>query len=178
MDDVNVGMGGDALPRSSAATPGRGGAALSIGEVARETGVRASAIRYYEAAGVLPATRRVAGRRVYGSEVVDQLAFVRLAQQAGFTVAELRTLVRGFRAGTPPAVRWRALAKRKRAELDALVARAHAMRSTLEAALACRCLTLEECGRRARACPESPSLGGGTAAGPSTRSRRVSPPAR
>jgi MerR family redox-sensitive transcriptional activator SoxR len=69
---------------------------FSIGEVAKRAGIRASAIRYYESAGVLPAPQRVNGHRRYDSEVLDRLAVIQIAQQAGFTVAEIRTLFNGF----------------------------------------------------------------------------------
>ena len=120
---------------------------LGIGEVARRAGVQPSAIRYYESAGVLPAARRVSGRRRYDEAVLDRLAVVRLAQQAGFTVAEIRALVAGFDPGTPPAARWQALATRKLAEVDELLAHARRMRTLLERALACACLRLEDCTR-------------------------------
>ena len=63
---------------------------MAIGEVARRAGVRASALRYYESIGILPAPRRVNGRRRYDGEVLELLTVVRVAQQAGFTAAEIR----------------------------------------------------------------------------------------
>jgi len=72
---------------------------LSIGEVARQAGIRASAIRYYEQAGLLPAPRRRGGQRRYEPDVVDRLALIAFAQQAGFTISEIRTLFRGVRRG-------------------------------------------------------------------------------
>ncbi len=118
---------------------------MSIGEVARRAGVRTSALRYYESVGVLPAPRRVNGRRRYEGEVLDLLAIVRVAQQAGFTVAEIRTLLHGFSADTPPSARWRALATRKLPEVEALVERAQGMKRLLERGLRCDCLRLEDC---------------------------------
>jgi MerR family redox-sensitive transcriptional activator SoxR len=118
---------------------------LTIGEVARRTGLRTSAIRYYEEVGLLPPPWRVNGQRRYGADVFTQLAVVRMAQEAGFTIEEVRTLVAGFPEGTPASARWQALAYRKLAEVDALIARAQAMRRVLEESLACGCLTLEAC---------------------------------
>jgi len=141
------------------ASPPRDVRGITIGELARAAGLRASAIRFYESAGILPTPRRQGGRRVYDAVALDHLAVVRLAQQAGFTVAEIRTLVGGFRAGTSPSVRWRALAARKLEEVEALIARAQTMRATLEAAIECGCLTLEECGRRAAGCLSNPAHG-------------------
>ena len=118
---------------------------LSIGEVARRVGVRTSALRYYESIGLLPAARRVNGRRRYDGTAVQQLAVIRLAQQAGFTVAEIQTLFHGFAAATAPSERWRPLAARKLAELDALIARAQQMQRILEMLSQCTCERLEEC---------------------------------
>ena len=120
---------------------------MSIGEVARRSGVAPSAIRYYESLGLLPAPPRVGGKRRYDESVLDWLAVIALARAAGFTMAETRELVRGFAPGTPPATRWRRLATRKLAEVDALVARAERMRLVLRHALDCECPRLEECGR-------------------------------
>ena len=118
---------------------------LAIGEVARRAGIRPSALRYYERIGLLPAPRRVSGRRRYDQSTVQMLRVVQLAQQAGFTVAEIQTLLHGFAPDTPPAARWQPLAQQKIAELDALVARAQQMKRILETGLNCGCLRLEDC---------------------------------
>lgn len=120
---------------------------MSIGEVAQRAGVAASAIRYYESLGLLPAPARAGGKRRYDETVLSWLALVALAREAGFTMTETRQLVAGFEPGTPPAARWRALATRKLAEIEAQVARAARMRLLLKRALACGCLNLEDCGR-------------------------------
>src|SRR6476661_5416892 len=95
---------------------------LTIGEVARRVGLRPSAIRYYESAGILPPPRRLNGRRRYSAAVLDQLALIRFAQQAGFTVAEMQVLLHGFPAETTAAERWQTLARRKLADLETLLA--------------------------------------------------------
>ncbi len=67
-----------------------GEATLTIGEVAQRAGLRASAIRYYEDIGVLPVPERVyGGHRRYSERVFQRLAFIQLAQQAGFSMAEI-----------------------------------------------------------------------------------------
>jgi MerR family transcriptional regulator, redox-sensitive transcriptional activator SoxR len=118
---------------------------LSIGEVARRTGVAASALRYYEDAGLLPAPRRVGGRRRYDPEVLRRVEVLRCAQQAGFTLAEIRTLFHGFGADTPLGERWNALAHAKLRELDALIARAGQMKQAILAGMECGCVRLEDC---------------------------------
>jgi MerR family redox-sensitive transcriptional activator SoxR len=120
-------------------------AELTIGEVARRTGLRTSALRFYEEAGVLPPPERVNGRRRYGADAVRRVEVLRFAQRAGFTLAEIRTLFHGSGAETTLGERWAALAGAKLAELDALVARAARMRSAVEAGLACGCVRMEDC---------------------------------
>jgi MerR family transcriptional regulator, redox-sensitive transcriptional activator SoxR len=119
---------------------------LTIGEAARRAGVATSTLRYWESEGLLPATR-VNGRRHYDEQALRRLAVIDLAKRAGFTVAEIRRLFRGFPEGTPPSERWKALAEGKLAEIEALIESAEAMRSTLEEALRCRCASLEDCAR-------------------------------
>jgi MerR family transcriptional regulator, redox-sensitive transcriptional activator SoxR len=119
---------------------------FAIGEVARRVGIRASAIRYYESVEVLPAPQRINGRRRYDARVFDRLAVIQIAQQAGFTVAEIQTLFNGFTTETTASARWEVLARQKLVEVDALMSRVQAMKGILEEILLrCRCLTLDEC---------------------------------
>src|SRR5882757_6660622 len=74
---------------------------LSIGEVARRTGIRTSALRYYEETGILPTPARVSGRRCYDTDAIRRVDVLRFAQQAGFTLREIKTLFHGFGADTP-----------------------------------------------------------------------------
>ena len=118
---------------------------MTIGEVAKRTGLRTSALRYYEDAGVLPPPKRVNGRRLYGEEAVRVVEVLRFAQRAGFTLDEIRTLFHGFGADTPLNERWDALAKTKVAELDALIERATRMKRAILAGLGCGCVRVEDC---------------------------------
>ena len=118
---------------------------LSIGEVARRTGIRASALRYYEDAGVLPKPARVAGRRRYDLDILHRIEMLRFAQQAGFTLEEIKTLLRGFDAETPLSTRWHALARGKLIELDRLAENIQRMRQALQLGLKCGCIRIEDC---------------------------------
>ncbi len=118
---------------------------LTIGEVARRAGVRTSALRYYEEVGVLPPAERHGGQRRYDEAVLARLAVVRLAQEVGFSVAEMRALVEGFDHVGVAAERWRVLASRKLTEVDVLIARVENMKQVLEKSLRCGCLTLDSC---------------------------------
>ena len=118
---------------------------LSIGEVARRTGVRTSALRYYEDAGILPAAGRISGRRVYDTDMLRRIDVLRFAQQAGFTLDEIKVLFHGFGSTTPLSARWQKLAREKLKELDELAERVQRMRRALEVGLKCGCVRIEDC---------------------------------
>jgi len=120
-------------------------ATLSIGQVAREVGIRASAIRYYESVGVLPEPERQSGQRRYGAETVRRLQILGVAQRAGFTLEEAAVLLGTRNGGTPANEQLRALAQQKLPEVDALIARTQAMRDWLATATGCNCQTLDVC---------------------------------
>lgn len=118
---------------------------MTIGDVARQTGLNPSAIRYYERLGLLPEPDRVGGQRRYDREILTRLAVIRMAQEAGLSLEEVGTLLTGYPEGTPAWERWADLARRKLPEVDALIARLQAVRATLEESLRCGCPTLDAC---------------------------------
>lgn len=118
---------------------------LSIGEVAKRTGIRTSALRYYEEAGILPAPARVSGQRRYDAGAIRRIDVLRFAQQAGFTLEEIKTLFHGFHPETTLSSRWRSLAHAKLHELDLLTKRIRRMRRALALSLKCGCLRIEDC---------------------------------
>jgi MerR family redox-sensitive transcriptional activator SoxR len=118
---------------------------MSIGEVSKRTGVAASALRYYEDAGILPAPQRAGGRRLYGADAIRRVDVLRFAQQVGFTLEEIRTLFNGFGDETALSARWEPLARAKLAELDMLSKRIRKMKRALELGMKCRCVRVEDC---------------------------------
>ena len=121
---------------------------LTISEVADQVGLRPSAIRYYERIGILPPAQRVSGQRRYDVTALHRLVLIQRARQTGFTLTEIKQLFFGFRAGTPPSIRWQKLKKQKIAELDAMLEHIQSMRDLLEQQGKCRCTALEECGKK------------------------------
>ena len=120
-------------------------AELTISEVAKQAGLRTSAIRYYESVGLLPAPQRISGQRRYQADILRRLAFIRAAQSVGFSVADLQTLLHELDGDAPLSARWQSLARRKLAEVDALMQRAQGMRQMLEQGLLCGCHDIEHC---------------------------------
>lgn len=118
---------------------------LAIGEVAERAGLQASAVRYYERVGLLPAPERISGRRRYGPEVLQLLAAIEVSKAAGFSLGEVKRLFHGFEQRTPPSERWRELATSKLEQLDVLADRLEGMRALLRRGLECGCLSLEDC---------------------------------
>ncbi len=121
-------------------------AGMSIGEVARKAGLRASAIRYYEKLGLLPKPPRAGGRRQYDHQVLERLAIVRFAKHVGLSVVEIKHLLDGVH-GRPPPTRWREIAGAKIAQVDELIAHATFVRQALQQSVEHQCPRLVERGR-------------------------------
>jgi MerR family transcriptional regulator, redox-sensitive transcriptional activator SoxR len=121
------------------------GAELTIGEVARRAGVATSLIRYYESIGLLPEPDRLYGQRRYDTDVLGRLAFIGVAQSAGFKLSEIKDLVGGIDDGKALSGHIRTLSVRKLDEVEALLERTRAMKGWLEVARRCGCATPEEC---------------------------------
>jgi MerR family transcriptional regulator, redox-sensitive transcriptional activator SoxR len=119
--------------------------ALTIGEVAGRAGVATSLIRYYESIGLLPEPERLRGQRRYDGDVLGRLAFIGVAQSAGFKLGEIKQLVGGIDDGGGLSGHIRSLSARKLDEVEALLERTRAMKGWLEVARGCGCATPEEC---------------------------------
>jgi MerR family redox-sensitive transcriptional activator SoxR len=133
---------------------------LSIGELARRTGLSVSAIRFYETRGLVRATRGSGNHRRFARADIRRLSFAMIAQQLGLSLsqieAELSTL-RHDRA--PTSADWRAIGTRMRAVLAARIATMQKTYELLDGCIGCGCLSLDRCGlynpndRAARAGP-------------------------
>jgi MerR family redox-sensitive transcriptional activator SoxR len=119
---------------------------LSIGEVARRSGVAASALRFYERRGLITATRTDGNQRRYERAVLRRIAFVQAGRAAGITLerigAALETLPRNR---TPGHRDWERLSNRWRADLDARIDVLTALRERLTTCIGCGCLSIDKC---------------------------------
>ena len=118
---------------------------IAIGELSRQTGCNIETIRYYERIGLVPPARRHGGRnRHYDGDDIARLRFIRRARQLGFTLDEVRTLLRlAASDGESARAEVRGLAAAHVAEIEAKIADLQAMARVLTDAI-CECDT-EEC---------------------------------
>lgn len=111
--------------------------ALKIGQLADRTGLTRKAIRFYEAAGILPpAARGSNGYRLYTEEVVGMLRFVKQAAGLGLTLGEIREIVAIRQGGRPPCPHVHRLLQDKARELDQKLRDLLAMRYQVRRSLA------------------------------------------
>lgn len=115
-------------------------ALMTIGQVADAAGVATSALRYYDALGLVEPATRISGQRRYDPGAVRRLRIIEICQRAGFTLKEIGQLLDGEG-------RWQELATRKGAELRRRIDELQAAATLVEEALACDCQRLEDCGR-------------------------------
>lgn len=114
---------------------------MDISEVARRSGVPASALRYYERKGLITSLEREGARRQFAPAVLDQLALVALGQAAGFSLDEIRTM---FTPQGEPSID-RSMLSAKADELDRMVKRLKAMSDGLRHAAACPAPSHAQC---------------------------------
>jgi DNA-binding transcriptional MerR regulator len=113
---------------------------LDIGEVVKATGLAPSALRFCERRGLLSSSARNGLRRMYGADVIDRVALIVAARDAGF---ELREIAELLDASDEPTVR--AVLAAKVAELDARIERLVVMRDRLSHGVRCQSPSLLEC---------------------------------
>lgn len=105
---------------------------MQIGEASRATGVSAKMIRHYESIGLIPAAdRRDSNYRDYAAEDVHRLGFIRRARDLGFSIEEIRGLLRLWGDRKRSSREVKAMTLSHIAELDAKIALLGEMRATL-----------------------------------------------
>jgi MerR family redox-sensitive transcriptional activator SoxR len=121
---------------------------MKIGELAARAGVNASAIRYYEKLGLLPAAQRAGGQRRYADETVSRVLLICFASRMRFTLSEIRIFLSGLRERAPVGPRWKKLANRKIKEVERSIDHSFRLKSLLEHLLRCECPSLHVCVER------------------------------
>lgn len=119
---------------------------LSIGELARRTGLSVSAIRFYEARGLVQAVRTRGNQRRFPRSDIRRLSFALIAQQLGLTLAEIEAELATLPRGRAPSREdWQAISARLRGGLDARIALLERTRDRLDGCIGCGCLSLDRC---------------------------------
>jgi MerR family redox-sensitive transcriptional activator SoxR len=119
---------------------------LTIGEVARRSGVAASALRFYEERGLIISERAGSGHRRYPRPVLRRVAFIVFAQRIGLTLDEIGAELAGLPPERVPDRRdWSRLSRRWAARIDARIAELERLKLGLAECIGCGCLSLERC---------------------------------
>jgi MerR family transcriptional regulator, redox-sensitive transcriptional activator SoxR len=119
---------------------------LTIGQVADRAGLNTSHIRFYERVGVLPEPERIASQRRYRDEVLHRLSIIDIAQRAGLSLEEIAPLTGPDNRSADTGPHIRRLADEKLPHIDALIARAQAVKHWLQVAQSCDCQSVDVCG--------------------------------
>jgi MerR family transcriptional regulator, redox-sensitive transcriptional activator SoxR len=132
------------LKSSAAAAPSA--ELLTIGEVARRSGVAASALRFYEERGLIASERAGSGHRHYRRAVLRRIAFVVFAQRIGLTLEEIGAELAKLPPDRAPTRRdWSRLSSGWTARIDDRIAELERLRAGLTECIGCGCLSLERC---------------------------------
>jgi MerR family transcriptional regulator, redox-sensitive transcriptional activator SoxR len=120
--------------------------ALTIGELARRTGLSVSAIRFYEARGLVRATRGTGNQRRFIRSDIRRLSFALIAQQLGLSLAEIEAELSTLPHGQAPTrAEWRGIGARMRSALAAKIAMLRRTQELLDGCIGCGCLSLDRC---------------------------------
>lgn len=119
---------------------------LTIGDLAERTGLSVSAIRFYETKGLVTPARNAGGQRRFLRSDIRRVSFVMIAQEFGFSIAEIGEQLRTLPAGrTPTKADWTRMGEHFRAHLDQRIERMMALRDKLDGCIGCGCLSLKSC---------------------------------
>jgi MerR family redox-sensitive transcriptional activator SoxR len=121
-------------------------ALLSIGELSRRTGLSVSAIRFYEARGLVAAIRTGGNQRRFMRSDIRRLSFALIAQRLGLTITEIQGVLATLPQGRPPSrADWQAISARIHGALEARIAMLQKTRDLLDGCIGCGCLSLDRC---------------------------------
>jgi MerR family redox-sensitive transcriptional activator SoxR len=119
---------------------------LTIGALSERTGVATSALRFYEAEGLIHATRSPGGQRRYTRDMLRRVSFIRVAQQVGLTLEEIREALASLPDNrTPNEKDWERLSSSWRPRIDQQIAMLERLRERLHRCIGCGCLSLRVC---------------------------------
>lgn len=119
---------------------------LSIGDLARRTGVSVSAIRFYEEKGLVEPLRTGGNQRRYLRADIRRLSFILIAQKLGLSLSEIAAALKALPQGrTPDARDWARISGAIKQRIDAEMSRLAKVREDLDGCIGCGCLSLKKC---------------------------------
>ena len=119
---------------------------VTIGELASRSGLAASALRYYEAEGLLSASRNSGNQRRYPRHVLRRIAFIRAAQRVGLTLPEIREALMLLPDNrTPTRAEWEKVSRHWQRRLEERIADLEQLKTALTSCIGCGCLSLTRC---------------------------------
>jgi len=119
---------------------------LTVGEIARRSGVAVSALHFYEAKGLIHSFRNAGNQRRYPREVLRRVAIIKVAQRLGIPLAGIREALAALpESRTPTAADWKRLSARWKADLNDRIARLTQLRDQLDGCIGCGCLSMKAC---------------------------------
>lgn len=119
---------------------------LTVGEVSARSGVSVSALHFYEREGLIHSERSAGNQRRYSRDTLRRVAFVRVSQRVGISLAEIRNALNSLPEGRTPRRRdWARLSARWKDDLDARIADLQHLRNDLNDCIGCGCLSLTTC---------------------------------
>jgi MerR family redox-sensitive transcriptional activator SoxR len=119
---------------------------LTIGEVARRSGVAASALRFYEERALIRSERTGSAHRRYGRPVLRRIAFIVFAQRVGLTLAEIGDELAKLPPDRAPTRRdWSRLSSGWTARIDERISEMQRLKAGLTECIGCGCLSLDRC---------------------------------
>lgn len=126
--------------------PGDVSRELTVGQVAKRSGVAISAIHFYEAKGLISSRRNAGNQRRYARDVLRRIAVIKVAQGLGIPLAEIdKALATLPDKRTPNAADWGKLSARWKADLDERIGKLTRLRDQLDGCIGCGCLSIEVC---------------------------------
>jgi MerR family redox-sensitive transcriptional activator SoxR len=119
---------------------------LTVGEVAKRSGVAVSTLHFYESKGLIKSSRNRGNQRRYPREVLRRVAVIKVAQRLGIPLATIQEVLRSLPDGrTPTAEDWSSLSAKWKSELDDRITKLTRLRDQLNACIGCGCLSLKDC---------------------------------
>ena len=119
---------------------------LTIGDLARRTGISVSAIRFYEERGLVQSLRTSGNQRRFLRGEIRRLSFILIAQRLGLSLSEIEQALAGLPQGRNPTARdWARISREIRQTIDAQIAQLEKVREDLDGCIGCGCLSLKKC---------------------------------